>query len=334
MMMPGDITTDLLQDLTDVDVDSIWKLLFWATGTTRNTKVPTLHKYSFLKLLVDLHDSWGRRLATIDWQTVDRVSGFDWSLCEYELVVEAKLIKTIRHRDSGKTYDLPRPLPSTFVLQKNWLQEEAVLVDPEGVEDDFNIRKRFGQNLQPLHIWSPEEIKSAEKDKGLLCVCTHMPSQTTFVVYCIRGIVGAGLLSHRRYGCLGLRSVVHCGKRSGLEMEKGFCFPPTRARGKKCMCHLLSKKQRSHGLTWKMFVLSTGNLSVFQRMCVRFPCVAWGRGRLDIVEIHDHSPESTVSRSVRLAGFDIVGAQRSRHLASLSVSSLNGKGSIMSTLRR
>ena len=102
MMMPGDITTDLLQDLTDVDVDSIWKLLFWATGTTRNTKVPTLHKYSFLKLLVDLHDSWGRRLATIDWQTVDRVSGFDWSLCEYELVVEAKLIKTIRHRDSGK----------------------------------------------------------------------------------------------------------------------------------------------------------------------------------------------------------------------------------------
>ena len=79
----------------------------------------------------------------------------------------------------------------------------------------------------------------------------------------------------------------------------------------------------SHG---KRFVLSTGNLSVFQRMCVRFPCVAWGRGRLDIVEIHD--------RSVRLAGFDIVGAQRSRHLASLSVSSLNGKGSIMSTLRR
>ena len=118
-----------------------------------------------------------------------------------------------------------------------------------------------------LCCWMAPQVASSTYDKQCQLFVSFaflLSSLTTFVVYCIRGIVGAGLLSHRRYGCLGLRSVVHCGKRSGLSMEKGVCFPPTRARGKKCMCHLLSKKQRCHGLTWK-------KVCFIHRKSVRFP---------------------------------------------------------------
>lgn len=157
-------TIELLQVLTNKDSDTIWKLLFLATHTSRNTRVPSTHKISFLSLLEQRRTSLGKPLSKIDWQKASRTKQLDWSkMGLFEVVYNNdKDITGLRYVPKGIDYKFPRPVPGRLQLENNWCLQEARLLDPNDEEDPIRILRRF-KELHGDWGFSVEETEAAEQ---------------------------------------------------------------------------------------------------------------------------------------------------------------------------
>ena len=155
-------TIQLLQKLTNADPDVIWKLLFLATGTHKQSRVPSLHKLSFFRLLTERHVSLGERLASVDWDAAAAGEEIDWEKVGiYTKIKDGEEIVGFQHV-GGEKVMLKRNCGCHMVLKRNWSERDAVLVDPKDEEDDVMLRKRFRSVIPDIMDWSKAEIEKAE----------------------------------------------------------------------------------------------------------------------------------------------------------------------------
>ncbi len=158
---------DLLQTLTNVDPDSIWKLAFFATCTHKQSKIPTRHKLSFIKLMKDSHIALGKRLEVFDWASIAEDGEID--LQKYGVfakVVEGEEIVSIKHNLSGTAVQLKRPVPANMVLVSNWLESEARLKDPADIEDYVSCIKKCPKLRSTPTVWEESLIKKTQLEQG------------------------------------------------------------------------------------------------------------------------------------------------------------------------
>jgi len=158
-----DITIELLQKLTETDGDIIWKLLFLATGTHKQSKVPTLHKLSFFALLQTRYTSLGSRLHRLDWKAAALSQKIDFQVVGvYSKIVVDGQVVGFKHVGGNKV-QLKRPYPDHMVLVKNWSEKDAMLMDTKTEEeDDVHLRKRFKAIVPEVADWTSEEVSAAE----------------------------------------------------------------------------------------------------------------------------------------------------------------------------
>ncbi len=162
------IDIPLLQLLTEQDPDAIWKLLYKATHMNRNTKVPTLHKLSYCKLLEDRHTSLGSPLQRLPWKTIRQEVSLDreeWSIFKTIRNDKQEVTGILMH--TGDKYEFPRPQMGRFQLVDSWCLPDCKLQDPEDEEDPILIIRRFKKYSSDLNF-SKEEIDEAEK--GMRCI--------------------------------------------------------------------------------------------------------------------------------------------------------------------
>lgn len=158
-----DATVELLQELTTGDSDSVWKLLFMATLTNRNTRVPTTHKHSFLELLEKRHNELGKPLAKLNWKDIKKSKTINWTsvgLFKTEKDTTGDIIALI-YNNTQEKYTFGRPISGRMELSNNWCLAEARLEDPEDEEDPVRIARRF-KSLNKEWGFTPEEIQAAE----------------------------------------------------------------------------------------------------------------------------------------------------------------------------
>lgn len=162
--MCEDLTPDLLQVLTTNDADAIWKLLYMSTHTHRNSKVPTLHKLSFVKLLQDRHSELGLTLNKIDWKKVNHTGRIDFDKYGLFSTVrdEGGNITGLKYNGNGESYSFPRLIPKRMVLSDNWCLPDARLVDPDDEEDPVKLVRRFKALSKEL-VFSTEAVATAEE---------------------------------------------------------------------------------------------------------------------------------------------------------------------------
>jgi hypothetical protein len=159
----ADITIASLQKLTDNDGEVIWKLLFLALGATKQSRVPTLHKLSFFRLIKERYSFLGSRLDSWNWRALAAGEQIDFEkVGVYSKILDKGEIVGFSHI-GGEKVQLKRPYPDHMVLMRNWSEKEASLVDVKDEEDDVNLRKRFKTAVPEIPDWTKEEVSAAEK---------------------------------------------------------------------------------------------------------------------------------------------------------------------------
>lgn len=160
-------TTAVLTHLTNSDNDTIWKLFFFATHTTRNTRLPTTHKLSFLPLLAKRHNELGKPLSKTNWQLVSKSRQLDFE--KYGLFRLTRTtqsdISALQYVPDGTVYTFPHALPGRLKLESNWSLTDARLVDPNDEEDLARLVRRFS-GLKKDWSFTKEEITEAEKNNA------------------------------------------------------------------------------------------------------------------------------------------------------------------------
>lgn len=161
-MAPG-LTIDDLQTYTSEDPDIVWKLLFKATNLTRKSKVPTLHKLSFMKLLCDRHDQLGKPLCRIQWDTIKRngLQDFDqYGVFSVKRDASGDIV-AVQHQ-SGAEYKFSHPIAGRMETKDCFSLMDARLEDPMDEEDPIILIRRF-KSVNKDWSFVPSETKAVEE---------------------------------------------------------------------------------------------------------------------------------------------------------------------------